>query len=66
MDKNNAFPVKCIVGMGFMFLEKWVGRWQPFEDQAFLCGLLLGVAIVLMIQGVYEVGCFIARIKKSE
>lgn len=61
--KKQEFPVKCIVALGFMFLEQWIGKWSPFEDQDFLCGVLLGAGIVLMLQAVYEVGRAVARKK---
>ena len=54
MKKTDRWiPVTAMIGFGCMLLEQWVSRWSPFEDQAFLCGGLLGAGIVLMIQAVY-------------
>ena len=65
MQKNDkTMPVRLILGWCMMLLGQWIGKWNAFEDQDFLCGTLLGAAMVLMIQAIYLTARQVAQTKK--
>lgn len=57
------------LGLGFVALsaQMYIERLGAFEDQAFLCGMLNGAAILLLLHGVYFIAGGIAKhAKKSD
>ncbi len=56
--------------MGFGFAarmaEMYLERRGAFEDNAFICGMLLGAAILLLLHAVYFLASGFAKFAKSE
>lgn len=55
------------LAFGFVFcaLGPFIDSKLAFEDQNFICGMLTGAGIILLLHGVYFIGQNIANSKKK-
>lgn len=65
--ENKLFDVKTSVYLVFGFvcfgLQLLIKRIPAFEDQSFICGMLVGVSIVLLLHAMWFMGKNIGKFR---